>query len=638
MALAASASASLQPIGLSVDGGEESWHAEPGFALRWSNPPQAIAAVHYRVLGPGGQVAVGEKVLDWPATSVPHLAVPAVPGVYTAEVWLQDGGGVEGPPAAASLRFDDARPGPVAPLPAQGWIGRGDFPYALRLSHPAAPEPLSGIRGYALSIDRSPGVLPCADPYVCSDAETDLRAGTGGDTLDVADLPEGISHVSAVSVSGSGMHSAVPGTVSLKVDETDPVTTLAGIPDGWSNRPLRLKATAVDAASGMGASGGAGPFTAIRVDGGAPVTASGDAVEATVIGSGVHAIEYYARDAAGNLADGAVANGLRNNAPTSSTARIDREAPSVAFLNAQDPHDPERIEARVSDPLSGMDPARGSIAVRRVGAGERFAVLPTERVEGVLRARWNSETYAPGEYEFRAIAEDRAGNVSTSLSRRNGAAMRLRSPLKVATSLIVPSGLRSLAYGAGTAFAGRLLSGRHAPLADTTVQVVERFDAGATPRERVARVRTSASGGFSVPLAPGPSREVLAVVAPSATTRGFRSQPLRLAVRSGVRLRVSAPVARVGGRPVVFSGQVASAGASIPAEGKAVQLQFRLPHLPWSEFRTIRTDSRGRFHYPYRFADDDSRGVRFQFRAFVPAQAGWPFEPAGSAPVAVRGR
>jgi hypothetical protein len=88
---------------------------------------------------------------------------------------------------------------------------------------------------------------------------------------------------------------------------------------------------------------------------------------------------------------------------------------------------------------------------------------------------------------------------------------------------------------------------------------------------------------------------------------------------------------------VVFHGKVADGGASVPADGKVVQLQFRLPGLPWSEFRTVRTDRRGRFRYAYRFADDDSRGVRFQFRAYAPAQAGWPFEPAGSLPVTVLG-
>jgi hypothetical protein len=68
-----------------------------------------------------------------------------------------------------------------------------------------------------------------------------------------------------------------------------------------------------------------------------------------------------------------------------------------------------------------------------------------------------------------------------------------------------------------------------------------------------------------------------------------------------------------------------------------VQLQFRAAGLPWTEFRTVQTNARGRFRYAYRFSDDDSRGVRFQFRAFVPTQGGWPYEPWGSRPVSVRG-
>jgi hypothetical protein len=170
------------------------------------------------------------------------------------------------------------------------------------------------------------------------------------------------------------------------------------------------------------------------------------------------------------------------------------------------------------------------------------------------------------------------------------------------------------------------------------VRVIERFDPGAFPRERVSTVRTGADGAFSIHLSPGPSRELVAIAPPTATVRGASSQPQRLTVRSGVRMRVSSTVASIGGHPVVFRGGVAANGAAIPAEGKAVQLQFRLPGLPWSEFRTIHTDSHGHFHYAYRFADDDSRGVRFQFRAYAPAQAGWPFEPAGSLPVQVLGR
>ncbi len=632
------AQAVLQPIDLSVDGGEESWRPERSFALRWSNPPGAVAAVHYRALDPSGQVAVAETRLNWAATAIQHLSVPATPGTYTAEVWLEDAEGTEGPPASAKLRFDDRRPGPLEPAPLPAWIGRTDFPYTLHLGRPGGPPPLAGIRGYAASIDGLAGVGACLTSGGCGPSETELRGGLEADALTVTELPEGTNYLHAVAVSGSGVRSGASTDTALRVDKTDPIVALTGNPAGWSNRPLILTASAADAGSGMFArEGTAEPFTAIRIDGGAPVSADGDEVAAAVISSGTHSIAYYARDAAGNVADGGVANGRPNHAPASAIVKIDREPPRVAFLGAQDPLEPERVEARVSDALSGLDPAPGSIGVRPAGSGERFEALPTEQSGSVLRARWNSESYPRGDYEFRATVRDLAGNSASSLSRSDGAAMRLSNPLKIATRLLSEFRPRSIPYGRGARFGGRLIAGRHAPLAGMPVRVIERFDPGAVPRERVSTVRTGAAGNFALPLEPGPSRELVAVAPPTPTLRRADSEPQRLAVRSGVSLRVSSTVATVGGRPVVFRGGVAARGAAIPIEGKTVQLQFRLPGLPWSEFRTIHTDPHGHFRYAYRFADDDSRGARFQFRAYAPAQTGWPYEPAGSLPVQVRG-
>jgi hypothetical protein len=635
---ASAAGAAPQPLGLSVDGGEESWHAQRSFALRWSNPAGPVAAVHYRVLDPIGQVAVGETTIGWAATAIQHLSVPPAPGAYTAEVWLEDSDGGEGTPATAKLRFDDGRPGQIETPPAPAWIGRTAFPFTLHLGHPAGQPPLSGIHGYAASIDGLLGGGLCLTTGTCGASETELQDGSAGDALTISELPEGTSYLHAVAVSGSGTRSAAAADTTLHVDKTDPLTLLAGNPGGWSNRPLTLTATATDTASGMVASGGAKPFTAIRIDGGAPVRADGNAVSTTVIASGIHSVAYYARDAAGNLGDGGVSGGQANHAPAIALARIDREPPRVAFAGAQDPLDPELIEARASDSLSGLDLARGSIGVRPAGSGERFVELPTERSGSALRARWDSEAYSPGEYEFRAIAYDAAGNSASSSSKGDGSPMRLSSPLKIATKLLSDFRSRTVRYGRGASFSGRLVAGRNAPLTGMPVRVIERFDPGAAPRERISTVRTGAGGAFSIHLAPGPSRDLIAVAPPTATLRGASSKPLRLEVRSGVRLRVSSAVANVGGAPIVFRGGVAGSAAAMPAEGKVVQLQFRLPGLPWSEFRTIRTDPRGHFRYAYRFADDDSRGVRFQFRAYAPAQTDWPFEPAGSLPVQVLGR
>jgi hypothetical protein len=637
LAVAGPAGASLQPTDLRVDGGEDNWHAERLFSLSWSNPP-GVAAAHYRLLGSGGEVLIGDTTLPWAANAIEHLSVPAAPGSYAAEVWLEDAGGVWGPAVSAKLRFDDAHPGAVEPLTSTAWIGRSAFPYTVHLTHPSAPLPISGIRGYAVSTDTSPTGSPCAGP-TCSAAETDLQGGIAADSLPIAELPEGINYVHAVAVSGSGVPSATPGTAILRVDKAEPLTRIEGLPSGWSGVPVRLTAEASDAASGMVATESAGgPFTAIQIDDSAPTVAAGASVSATVIASGVHTVAYYARDAAGNVADGTTGNGRANRPPATALVRIDREPPRLAFAAAQNARDPELIEAQAEDRYSGLNPDRGSIEIRRLGAGERFAALPTQVSAGALRARWDSAAYPAGDYEFRATAYDMAGNATTSRERVGGSAMRLSGPLKAPVRLLLSGGRRrTVRYGRGTWLAGRALTARRTPLTGAAIRVIERFAPGSTPDERVATARTDASGRFGIRLAPGPSRKVLATVAPTATTRGGSSGPLALTVHSRVVLRVSARVAKIGGPPLVFRGKVGGKGAAMQVDGKVVQLQFRLPGLPWSEFRSIRTGPGGRFRYAYRFSDDDSRGARFQFRAYAPAQTGWPFEPAGSLPVSVLG-
>jgi len=637
----AKAATGFQPLELSVDGGEESWHAEPGFALRWTNPP-GVAAVHYRLLDPSGLTSLAEAKIGWAATAIQQLTVPQKPGAYIAEVWLEDSDGNERTPVTARLRFDEDPPGQVDPQLPGGWIGRNGFPLTLSLGHPPAPQPLSGIRGYAVSVDHASDGEPCASPFVCSEGEIDLHAGIDGDSLAITELPEGTSFVHAVAVSGSGVRSTVAGSSIVRVDKTDPVTRLDGAPEDWSSRPLTLIAAATDADSGMTATGDAHtPFTAIRIDGSSPTVASGDTVSATVIASGIHTVAYYGRDAAGNVDDGGSSNGQPNRAPATAVVRIDRDPPRLAFSNAQDPADPERIDVAVSDALSGIDPSRGAISVRPVGSAERFEALAAHVSGATLTARWDSAAYPPGEYEFRATAFDHAGNPASTLSRSSGAAMRLHSPLKVATTL--RAGFRlsptpTVAYGRGIAYSGHLVAGRHTPLVGVAVRILERFAAGAVPREQESTVWTGAAGTFRVRLAPGPSREIVAITPPTATLQGSRSRVSKLAVRSRIHLGVSSHVAKVGGRPIVFQGKLAAAGTEMPSDGRAIQLQFRLPGLAWSEFRTVHTDQLGHFRYAYRFADDDSRGAHFQFRAFVPAQSNWPFEPAGSLPVVVQGR
>ncbi len=312
----------------------------------------------------------------------------------------------------------------------------------------------------------------------------------------------------------------------------------------------------------MAATGDGVPFTAISVDGGPPKVSPGDSARTTVIAAGVHSIAYYARDAAGNVDDGADSNGQPNMAPATVPLRIDREPPTVVFAGSANPEEPELIEARVADDRSGPDPHRGQIAVRPAGSGDPYTALPTLAAGETLLARWHSDEFPVGRYEFRATAYDAAGNWATSTSRANGAAMVLPNPLKARAILLAGLGGgfglrqagRTLRYGRRTTFGGRLEATSDTSLAGRPVRVVERFDPGAEVPRRTTEVATAGDGRFSVTLPPGASREVFAVFEGTDTATGTASRPLRLGVRSGVSMRVSKPLAKVGGRPVVFRG------------------------------------------------------------------------------------
>jgi hypothetical protein len=311
---------------------------------------------------------------------------------------------------------------------------------------------------------------------------------------------------------------------------------------------------------------------------------------------------------------------------------------------------------------------RGAIAVRPAGSGRPFEPIPTTVLPGRLSARWDSDSYPRGEYEFRATGYDLAGNPTSSVLRASGTRMVLTNPVKAGAAIRFGFGGRRLVwhrcvragegrrcrreviesfdrrpvtriipFGHGLQVGGRLVSASGAPLPGFAIDLVESFDGGAGTRTRTTRLLTDPEGVFLARLDPGPSRRVEARFAGSHLLTRAASRSLRLGVQTAVRLHTSTARAVIGGAPVVFSGSIGHLDASIPAYGRPVALQFRLPGTPWTEFRTVQTDGDGRFRYPYVFSDDDSRGVRFLFRAYAPPQPGWPYEPAVSRPVAVTG-
>ncbi|HET8863097.1 MAG TPA: hypothetical protein VFM94_07595, partial [Solirubrobacterales bacterium] len=392
--------------------GRGDWRAVNSFVLSWVHPADqapALVATRYRVRNPQG-VSIREDLRHGVSGGV-EVTVPKIPGSYGVELWFEDADGKQGPAATTSLRFDDVRPPAVALARTPEWIGRTALPLRVRIARLLGQAPPSGILGYAARIDRAPFGLPCQAADRCTDAETDLRGGIDDDELTVASLPEGTSYLHAVAVSGSGMKSATSAHATLRVDLTDPVTRLGGAPAGWTNRAVSLTATATDALSGMAAGDSEQPaFTAIRVDRGSPALSAGASTSTRVISEGEHLIEYYARDVAGNVDDGASSNGVANHPPRTTLVRIDRGPPTLSFGNSEDPRDPDLLRAWIGDALSGADPSRSWIGVRRVHSGDGFQRLPrAPSKSGELRARWDSDSYPVGNYEFQVTGYDEAG-------------------------------------------------------------------------------------------------------------------------------------------------------------------------------------------------------------------------------------
>jgi hypothetical protein len=648
------AAAALEPIQLQVSGGD-GWHPENNFHLLWDrlagDPP--ARATYLRIRDSEGHL-VGPDAVGFPwDRSIENVFVPG-PGVFYAYVWLEDFAGNFGLDASVRLAFDDVRPGAVRVQGPSDWIAaKQAAPIGIQLT---APLPVSGVSGYAFSVDRGDGSSPCAGLSRCEPAEIDVPGDAS--TFYPGTLAEGVNLVRVVAVSGAGMRSAEVASAIVRVDATPPQVALAA-PEGWVNGPRQVTAAASDSKSGMAAAGPTGPYTAIAVDGGVPRLEPGADAAAIVSGEGAHRIAGFARDAAGNASDTAAAI---------ATLRIDETAPQVAFANSEAPVAPEQIEATVSDSLAGADSNRGSISLRPVGSRQRWRSLPTTSSGGRLLADWDSDAFAHGAYEFRASGYDGAGNVGSSDRRANGNRMVLTNPVKAPARVAAGFGGRSLVwqrcshhggrrhcrhqeiesfegrpssravpYGRGIPYSGRLTTDAGSVLAGLPIEIVESFAAGSQPARRTTVVQTAADGSFSLRLAPGPSRRIEAVFPGTRTLTRAGGGEVELAVQAGVRLRPSSASARVGGAPVVFRGRIADP-AAVPAGGLPVELQFRLPGRGWSQFRTVQSDSNGRFRYPYAFSDDDSRGIRFQFRAFVPAAAGWPYEPAASRAAFVTGR
>jgi hypothetical protein len=327
------------------------------------------------------------------------------------------------------------------------------------------------------------------------------------------------------------------------------------------------------------------------------------------------------------------------NPPTcvSRTVMVDNTPPTAAFRNSQLPSDPELIRVHVTDATSGAEflPGVTRIEYRAVDE-EVWQPLPTKLTGDELHARVDSTGAPPGEYEFRALARDAAGNQTVTSTREDGAPMVLRFPLKVASVLTshLPGGTERLTvpYRRPSKVRGHLLDAHDRPIAGAEVTVVETFDEGALLDRRVRTVSTDAEGRYSSVLPGGPSREVEVLYGGSKRHLPKRSDRLDFNVRSRVGLRLKRARVRAGSR-AVFLGKVGRYFARMPIGGKLVEIQVKERRNRWNTLQEARrTDPKGRVVVKHRFRRFYLRPVTFTFRLKATREAKWPYRAPVTSP------
>jgi hypothetical protein len=464
-------------------------------------------------------------------------------------------------------------------------------------------------------------------------------------------LPEGSQplHVTAEDAAGNSTDSE---TLTAHIDNTPPGVASVGVEGGetwrnrnafdlaWQNTPEPDRAPIV-AAHYRVCRAGTDECVSDSRTGSSIARLEGE----TVPSPGEWELRLWREDAAGNQQP--------DNASLPVKLRFDPEPPKLGF-EALSASDPTRVSVQVTDPISGL--GGGEIEISRVGSGT-WGVLSTSQEGSNLVTRVDDATLPPGEYEMRATAHDQAGNLASTTQRLDGQPMKVKLPLRVASSVragavgkkrvrrTVHHGGKShkvtrtitvlkprvrVGFGHKVRLAGVLVDRAGNPIAGASVQVYSHISE--EEESLVSTLTTGAHGHFAY---------VVDARASQALRFAFPGTAVRLPAEDKVVLLVAAhstfDVSRshvLNGQSVVFSGRVQ--GRPLPSRGKFIELQVWLSD-EWSTFRTIHSKADGTWRIPYPF-QRICDVQRFKFRARLPAEGGYPLETGLSQVLAVRVR
>jgi hypothetical protein len=336
---------------------------------------------------------------------------------------------------------------------------------------------------------------------------------------------------------------------------------------------------------------------------------------------GEYRLHVWLEDAAGNQREA--------NAVVSVPLRFDPDPPEVAFL-PPDPADPLRVAVVAFDQHSGL--AGGEIEMRAAG-GQTWRGLPTEVQGSRLVAYVDDEQFRRGTYDFRARAEDRAGNEASTGRRTDGSAASLRLPARIDTALTVGiprktrRGIRFdndvvARHGRVLRLRGRVANSDGQPIETATVEAIERRPDGTTVPLGLAT--TTSKGTFGYVLRATRNRDVAFRYGGSRRI-GAATAAFRLRVPAASSIEADRTTLR-NGEAVVFSGRVAS--RPLPRSGKLIEMQAYFRGR-WRTFSTFRAGPRGEWKFRYQFGATLGR-VTYRFRARLPSEGGYPFVTGNS--------
>jgi hypothetical protein len=338
-------------------------------------------------------------------------------------------------------------------------------------------------------------------------------------------------------------------------------------------------------------------------------------------------------------------NQQADNASQPVRLRFDPEPPQLGFEKSS-VEDPTRVSVLVTDRISGL--AGGGIEISRAGSGS-WQVLPTTQEGDRLVTRVDDTSLPPGDYELRATAHDQANNLAGTDRRLDGQPMRVKLPLRVATSMkagvvekrtVTRKGKKDkvrrtvleprskVLFGRNVHLGGRLVNQAGHAVSDAKVLVYSHPKEGT--EQLVGTVTTDASGRFAYTVEARASQGFRFVYPGTATILPVEGSATLLV--KGTSTFTVKPKRVKNGDSVTFAGRVK--GRPLPEAGKLLELQVRFTS-GWQTFRTIHTEADGTWRIPYLF-DRTCGAADFDFRAHLAGEAGWPLETGNSRTLTVR--